>query len=239
MSKSVLRILVIFIIGMVGGIFADQIFWPYFVEKPLFYEYRLEQSPVYITEQKEINVTENVALQSAVEKVEKVVIGVRTEIKAGKILEGSGLILTSDGLMVTLADLVPVGADFSFFIEGEIRSYEVLKRDLENNIALIKIEDGTLGTVEFANLENKKLGERVFVVGAIFDEEGNLSKIVNEGIIKYFKKDYIHTNIFESEVLSGSPLFDIEGRVLGLSQIDSQGKLVALPISLIREFSSL
>jgi len=138
-----------------------------------------------------------------------------------------------------LADLVPVGADFSFFIEGEIRSYEVLKRDLENNIALIKIEDGTLGTVEFANLENKKLGERVFVVGAIFDEKGNLSKIVNEGIIKYFKKDYIHTNIFESEVLSGSPLFDIEGRVLGLSQIDSQGKLVALPISLIREFSSL
>ena len=239
MSKSVLRILAIFIVGMVGGIFADQIFWPYFVEKPLFYEYRLEQSPVYVTEKKEISVTENVALQNAVEKVEKVIVGVRTETKGGEILEGSGLILTSDGLIATLADLIPVGADLSFFVEGKKRDYEILERDLKNNIALVKIEDGTLNTVEFADLENKKLGERVFVVGAIFDEEGNLSKIVNEGIIKYFKEDYVHTNIFESEVLSGSPLFDIEGRVLGLSQIDSQGKLVALPISLIREFSGL
>ena len=189
MSKSVLRILAIFIVGMVGGIFADQIFWPYFVEKPLFYEYRLEQSPVYVTEKKEISVTENVALQNAVEKVEKVIVGVRTETKGGEILEGSGLILTSDGLIATLADLIPVGADLSFFVEGKKRDYEILERDLKNNIALVKIEDGTLNTVEFADLENKKLGERVFVVGAIFDEEGNLSKIVNEGIIKYFKEE--------------------------------------------------
>jgi len=84
MLKNIFKILAIFIIGMVGGIFADQIFWPYFVERPLFYQYRLEQSPVYVTERKEVYIQENVVLKNAIEKVEKVVVGVRTETKAGK-----------------------------------------------------------------------------------------------------------------------------------------------------------
>ena len=119
MRKILLEILVIFIIGICGGIFADQILWPYFVEKPLFHQYRLEQSPVYITERKEFIIQENVALQNAIEKVANTVIGVRTKTATGKVLEGSGLILTSDGLLVTLADLVPQGSDFEFLVEGK------------------------------------------------------------------------------------------------------------------------
>ena len=79
MLKHIFKIIVIFIIGMVGGIFANQIFWPYFIEKPLFYQYRLEQSPIYLTERKEITIQENLALKNAIEKVEKVVIGVKSE----------------------------------------------------------------------------------------------------------------------------------------------------------------
>jgi len=137
MLKNIFKILAIFIIGMVGGIFADQIFWPYFVERPLFYQYRLEQSPVYVTERKEVYIQENVVLKNAIEKVEKVVVGVRTETKAGKILEGSGLILTADGLVITLAELVPSGSTFNFFVEGESVSFQILKRDSKENLALI------------------------------------------------------------------------------------------------------
>jgi len=113
MSKNILKIVAFFIIGTVGGIFADQILWPYFIEKPLFYQYRLEQSPVYVTERKEVTIQENTALKEAIEKVEKTVVGVRTQTKEEKILEGSGLIVTSDGLIVTLAELVPPGSLFS------------------------------------------------------------------------------------------------------------------------------
>jgi len=241
MLKNIFKILAIFIIGMVGGIFADQIFWPYFVERPLFYQYRLEQSPVYVTERKEVYIQENVVLKNAIEKVEKVVIGVRTETKAGKILEGSGLILTADGLVITLAELVPSGSTFNFFVEGESVSFQILKRDSKENLALIKLEKTNLPTVGFANLEKLKLGERVFLVGIIFNKQKIASPgfVVNEGIIKNFDENKIETNIFEKETISGSPLFDIEGKVLGMNMIDKEGKVIAIPISQIRAFTDL
>ena len=236
MVKNVFKIIGVFILGIGGGIFADQILWPYFIERPLFYQYRLEQSPVYVTERKEITIQENVALRNAIEKVEKTVIGVKTETQAKKIIEGSGLIITSDGLVVTLAELVPQGSNFSFFVEGQSANFQILKRDLKENLALVKIEKSNLPIVSFANLEKLKLGERVFLVGVIFEKE-ELSKIVNEGIIKSFSEDFIKTNIFENYLLKGSPLFNIEGEVLGLNTIDKEGKVLSLPISKIKTFS--
>jgi len=233
--KWVLKVLAIFILGIFGGIFADQILWPYFVERPLFYQYRLEKNPIYVTERKEITIQENTALKNAIEKVEKVVIGIKTETKQGKTLEGSGLILTSDGLIVTLADLVPQGSNFSFFVEGKLVPFQILKRDLKENLALIKIEAGNLPTVSFFNFEKLKLGERVFLVGIVQPPNGGW--VVNEGIVKSFDDEKIETNIFEKENLSGSPLFDIEGNVLGLNEIDSQGKVIAIPISKIKSFA--
>jgi len=235
MLRNILKIISIFILGICGGIFADQILWPYFVERPLFYQYGLEKNPIYVTEKKEIRIQENTAIIEAIEKVEKAVIGVRTKTKAGKFLEGSGLILTSDGLVVTLADLVPQGSNFSFFVDGETASFQILKRDLKENLALIKIEKTNLPTVGFANFEKLKLGERVFLVGVAQPPNGGW--VVNEGIVKSFDEDKIETNIFEKNNLAGSPLFDIEGNVLGLNEIDSEGKVISVPVSKIKSFS--
>jgi len=234
--KNIFKIIGIFILGIFGGIFGDQILWPYFVERPLFYQYRLEQSPVLVTERKEIIIKENVALKNAIGKVEKVVIGVKTETQKGKVLEGSGLIVTTDGLIVTLAELVPQGAKFSFFVEGEKVRYQILKRDLKENLALVKIEKTNLPTLSFADLEKLKLGERVFLVGAIFKKE-KMEKMVNEGLVKYFDQDLIETNILEKNNLVGSVLFDIEGNILGINKIDPEGKIISLPVSKIRAFT--
>ncbi|XOB41491.1 MAG: trypsin-like peptidase domain-containing protein [Candidatus Nealsonbacteria bacterium] len=236
MFKNIFKIITIFIIGMVGGIFADQIFWPYFVERPLFYQYRLEQAPIYVTERKEIIVEENVALRNAIEKVEKAVVGVKTKTKTGKILEGSGLIVSSDGLVVTLANLVPSGSDITFFWEGKTLSFQILKRDLKENLALIKIEETNLPTTGFVDLERIKLGERVFLMGVIFEKGKVPKKEVNEGIVKTFDENSIQTNIFEKSTFSGSPLFNIEGNALGLNIVDKEGKVTAIPISKIKDF---
>ena len=238
MTKNILKIIALFIIGMVGGIFAEEIFWPYFVERPLFYQYRLEKSPVYVTERKETIIQENTAITEAIEKVEKNVIGVKTQTKEGGILEGSGLIVTADGLLVTLAELVPQGSSFSFFVDEKQTSFQILKRDLKENLALVKIEAVNLPTVSFANLEKLKLGERVFLVGLIPPsiKSGKTSKTVNEGIIKSFDEDFIRTNIIEKNTISGSPLFNIQAEALGLNTIDSEGKVIAIPISKIKTF---
>ena len=44
-------------------------------------------------------------------------------------------------------------------------------------------------------------------------------------------------NIFEKKTMAGSPLFDIEGKVVGLSIIGQDGKVSAVPANLIRAFA--
>lgn len=228
MAGNVLKILSLFILGLLAGLFLSQI----------FFQYRLEQGPVYLSEIKEITIQENTALKKAIERVEKVVVGVRTKTKAGKVLEGSGLIITSDGLMVTLADLVPYGSDFSFFVGNKLVPFQVLKRDSKENLALVEIKDTNLAVAAFADFKNLKLGERVFLAGLIF-EATSTEKMINEGIVKSFNGDFIKTNIFEEKNLQGSPLFNIEGEVLGLNTIDKEGQVLTIPISKIRKFTGL
>ena len=233
MAKNVLKILIVFIIGTIGGIFADQIFWPYFIEKPLFFEYRLDKPPVYITETKQVFIQENIALQQAVEKTEKTVVGIRTETKNKKIIEGSGLIITSDGLIITLADLFPKDSKTTLFLYGKIFSPEIVL--MKDKFALLKINEKNLPTAGFANMENIRLGQRVFLIGVFF-KGTKPQKIINEGIINYSNLEEISTNIFDKNNLQGSPLFDIEGNILGLNVLDQEGKITAIPISKIKNF---
>jgi len=228
----------VFIFGIAGGIFANQILWPYFVERPLFYKYQLANLPISVNETKEIIIQENVLLQDCVEKIEKAIVGIKTTTIEGKTLSGSGLIVTSDGLIVTLAELVPKGGDFVFFVDGKTPNWQILKRDVKSNLALIKIEEQDLVTVGFADFDKIKLGQRVFLFGMIFPTKVSLVslKMVNEGIIKFFTQDYIRTNIFEKSTLNGSALFNINGELLGLNTIDSEGKVTAIPITIIRDF---
>lgn len=229
MLKNILKILAIFILGAGGGIFADRILRIYFVE---------EQKPVYVTEKKEIFIQENTALENAVEKTVKAIIGIRTKLESGEVLEGSGLIVTSDGLVVTLASLVPQGSIFSFYINGSSTSYQILKRDLKENLALIKISRTNLNTLSFADLEKIKLGEGVFLTGVIFNNK-IITLAANEGIVRSFDEDYIETNISEKITFNGSPLFNIKGEVLGINTISPEGKVMAIPISKIKEFIGL
>jgi S1-C subfamily serine protease len=235
MPRGVLKIIGFFAIGMIGGIFADQIAWPYLVEKPLFEKYGYQQQ-VYVTERKEVYIQENTALQDAVAKVENTVISLKVKTKSGKTIEGSGLVVSSDGLIVTLAELVPQGSEFSFYIENSPVSYQILKRDSLENLALVKIGKSALSTVGFADVDKIKLGERVFLLGNLF-ENGTSGLAVSEGVISSINDNYLSTDIQESEKMKGSALFDIEGRLIGLNTINSDGRIIAIPIDKIKTFA--
>lgn len=232
MAKNILKALLIFIIGIAGGIFAGQVNWPFSNEKT--------PAPVYLTEEKKITtyIQENAALAEAVQKVEKTVIGVRTKMAGGEVLQGSGLIVTSDGLLVTLASLVPRGSEFYFYVDGRWPAFQILKRDLVNDLALVKIQDGGLPTAGFADFTKMKLGERVFLVAMDFSTT-TPQRMVNDGIVSFFDDNLIKTNIFDVPTAAGSPLFNIEGNIVGLNAVAADGRVAAIPISLIRQFIGL
>src|SRR3989338_1599699 len=237
--KQLGALLVIFFFCIAGGIFGSQIVWPLFVERPLFYQYRLNQAPTYINETKEIVVQENTALTEAIEKVKKAVVGVQSINPAGKITLGSGLILTSDGLVVTLNDLVPSGSEFKFIVLGQDVKFQVLKRDYNLNLALVKLEGGGFSTVGFADGGQLKAGQRAFLVATAvsFSPEGQLQEqlIINEGTIRTLNDNEIQTTIADKKEIKGSPLFDIQGNLIGLNDVDSTGRVIAIPAQKIRE----
>ena len=85
------------------------------------------------------------------------------------------------------------------------------------------------------------LAEPVFLVGMDFSAAIATSTLpqntVNTGIITAFNQELVQTNIFETKTMAGSPLFDIEGKVIGLSMIGQDGKVSAVPATLIRAFA--
>ena len=239
MSKRITNIIFILIVGMVGGIFSSQVLIPRFLGEGIFdsnYLAKITSGPVYLTEKKNITVEENTALQYSIEKVEDSIIGVKTITSTGKAIYGSGLILTTDGIAVTLAELVPQKGDYAFYIDGKAKEYQILKRDSKNNLVLIKINSSNLESCGFADFSEAKIGERVFLLGKVFLQNDILTS-ANQGVIKYFTEDFIRTNILEKTSLAGSSLFNIEGELLGLNTIDSEGKVTAIPIRIIRDFA--
>lgn len=241
MVKNILKLFVFILLAMASGIFASQVLWPRLVGTSL-YESTIQPAIYNITQKQETFIQENTALQQAIERAESSVIGIKTKIENGT-LTGSGLIITSDGLAVTLAELVPQGSQFSFFVEGKPVSFQIVKRDLKENLALIKLTGSNLSTVGFSDLNKIKLGQRIFLLADIFRTNASsteeVSLLANEGIIRSFDQDEISTNISESGPVLGSPLFDIEGAVLGLNAIDSENRIIAIPVSKIKAFAGI
>jgi S1-C subfamily serine protease len=231
--KKITKPLFFLIVGFAGAFLALHLFSSKYIEKFLI-EGRSELAPIQLTEVREITIKENDAIVDAIEKVSRSVIGVKSLTS-----QGSGVIISSDGLAITLAEFIPTGSSFSFHINGKSIPYEIKKRDLAKNLVLVKVEGNGLPTLEFSDDGSLRPGERVFLVGSLFDSRGAITKSVNEGIIKRVEGGKIITNIEEEALLNGSILFDIKGRVLGINSVTSDGKVVSIPISTIREFAGL
>ncbi len=229
MIKDFLKLLFVFIVGVIGGIFGNYIF-------PI--EWQCPQCPIYQTKIEKIYIKETSVLKELVEKVENPIVKIKTETKKEKIL-GGGIILTADGFLITLADFFPSKGKTEIFWEGEkIKNYKIIKIDPKENLALIKIEKKEkFPTVGFANLEKLKKGEKVFLIG-VFSKKESLEKFVNQGIIKYFKKELIETNITEKNG-KGSFLFNFQGELIGINEIDKKGKIKVIPIDKIKKFANL
>lgn len=216
--NNILKVIIVILLGMLGGTIA----W-------LFVSKNQSTAIQTVTKEEKIYIEENAALTEAIRNVRDSVVALKIKFNQNEI-KGFGLVLTSDGLLITLASNIPQGVEVNISIKGEENiPYQVLKRDLDNNLALIKVDKSNLQTKGFFDLSKLELGERVFV----------LSNSVNEGIVKSFNDNLIKTNILESEIVNGAPVFDIKGEVLGIGHKDDNDFVSIIPISKIKSFAGL
>lgn len=236
MLKRIFAVLFVFLLGALGGLWAQAFLLPYLAAHPSFQELQFVQDwnarTTVVNQISQILVNQDDAIERGIQRAKNVVVGVRST--AGT--AGSGFIVTSDGLIVTWASFVPQGSVVAVFLEdGTEYKAQVLKRNLVNNLALLKIERTNLHTTGFVDAQSIQLGSPVFLVGMLFGID-DVQATANQGIVTLFNEGIVQTNILEKSVLDGSPLFDIEGRVVGLSFQNREGRMSAISAQVLRDF---
>ncbi len=156
---------------------------------------------------------------------------------------GSGFIISADGYVLTNHHVVD-GADEVIVRLSNRKSYEakVVGSDEASDIALLKIDAENLPTVAIGSSKKLKIGAWVLAIGSPFGFEAS----VTAGIVSAKGRSlpsenyvpYIQTDVAINPGNSGGPLFDLQGRVVGVnSQIFSRsggfmGLSFAVPIEL-------
>ncbi|MGH1359021.1 MAG: Do family serine endopeptidase [Burkholderiaceae bacterium] len=157
--------------------------------------------------------------------------------------EGSGFIVSQDGIVLTNAHVVDQ-ADEVVVKLTDRREYtaKVLGADKRTDVAVLKIDAEDLPVVKFGQPDQLSVGEWVLAIGSPFGFDNTVTvgvvsakgrSLPNDGLVPF-----IQTDVAVNPGNSGGPLFNTRGEVIGInSQIFSrsggyQGVSFAIPIDL-------
>ncbi len=156
---------------------------------------------------------------------------------------GSGFIISNDGYIFTNNHVVEKADKILVKIsDGKEYEAKVIGTDANTDIALIKIKpDNSLPVAEIGDSEKVKVGEWVIAIGNPF----GLDATVTAGIVSAKGRvigagpydNFIQTDASINPGNSGGPLFNMEGKVIGINTaIVAQGQGIgfAIPINMAK-----
>lgn len=175
--------------------------------------------------------------------------------------EGSGVVLSSDGLILTNNHVVQGGGDGAqltvYFSDGSSAPATVVGADVVSDIAVIRVEGRTdLTPIELGASDNVQVGQEVVAVGSPLGLEGT----VTAGIVSALDRpvstsgqtgnqgsviDALQTDAAINPGNSGGALVDMEGRLIGINtaiatagaQSGSIGLGFAIPVDQARRIA--
>ena len=157
--------------------------------------------------------------------------------------QGSGFIVSADGLILTNAHVVRDATEVSVKLTDR-REFiaKVLGADAKTDVAVLKIEAKDLPVVALGRTSELKVGEWVLAIGSPFGFENTVTAGVVSAKGRSLPDDsavpFIQTDVAVNPGNSGGPLFNARGQVVGINaQIYSrtggyQGLSFAIPIDL-------
>lgn len=163
---------------------------------------------------------------------------------------GSGVIVTSDGYIVTNNHVIDEADEVDVTLNDKRTfSAEVIGRDPSTDIALLKIKATDLPFVKFGNSDAIRLGEWVLAVGNPF----NLTSTVTAGIVsakgrslglldnQYRIESFIQTDAALNQGNSGGALVNTKGELIGITTAiysptgTYAGNSFAVPVSIVKK----
>jgi serine protease Do len=156
--------------------------------------------------------------------------------------QGSGFILSKDGLILTNAHVVDNAEEVTVKLDDrrEFRA-KVLGSDKATDVAVLKIDAKDLPVVAIGDPMKLGVGDHVLAIGSPFGLEQSATAGIVSAKSRSLPGDgyvpFIQTDVAVNPGNSGGPLFDANGKVVGInSQIYSrtggyQGVSFAIPIN--------
>lgn len=157
--------------------------------------------------------------------------------------QGSGFIVSADGLVLTNAHVVDGAAKVTVKLTDR-REFQakVIGKDAKSDVAVLKIDARNLPVVKIGDPANLRPGEWVVAIGAPFGFENSVTAGIVSAKGRSLPDDtyvpFIQTDVAVNPGNSGGPLFNLAGEVVGInSQILSQtggyqGLSFAIPIDI-------
>lgn len=248
--KKIWFFILVILVGAAAGILSSGFLMPYLAYTSLFEKISwLNEAnnggTTIINKTEQVIVEEGQALENAIEKVNPSVVGIVSQSKfsasktkkASQAIYGTGFMVTGDGLILAANSAAPEG-NYDYFVSKDNQSVpaQIIKRDAGQGLVLLKINETNLPVVSFNEAESLRLGQRIALVGV--DASINLlQKLVNSGIIRSIANGTFSFSLEkENQNLTGAPLIDINGDVIGEAQIDSNGKIKVVSSEAIKKF---
>jgi S1-C subfamily serine protease len=163
--------------------------------------------------------------------------------------EGSGFIIRADGYILTNQHVV---ADAEKLVvrlkDGRSLPAKFVGADDRTDIAVLKIEAKGLPTVEWGDSEKLRVGQLVCAIGAPFSQDysftvgwvsgKNRTNLLGPTSSTILYEDYIQTDAFINPGNSGGPLFDVEGKIVGMNTLINglgHGLAFAIPAGMLQD----
>jgi len=174
-------------------------------------------------------------------------------LRALETVNGSGIIVDSDGIVVSNSHVVQ-NTSFTYrvvFADGTEYPARVLGLDKFDDIAILKIEAHNLPAARLGNSDNLETGQSVFVIGNSLGRYQNsvtrgvvsglgraISRSNDEGVLQPRLRGLIQTDAAINPGNSGGPLINMAGEVVGMSTvIDTGGSALgfAIPVNMVKK----
>ena len=173
-----------------------------------------------------------------------------TDVLSRGLVSGSGIIIASDGWIVTNAHVVEGGRRIRVQLSHEAAARrasfdaKLVVADRETDLALLKIDATDLPTLELSDSSDLKQGQLVLAFGSPLGFDNSVSMGIVSSVARQPDPDsptiYVQTDAAINPGNSGGPLVDTSGRVVGINTLiltqsgGNEGIGLAIPSNVVR-----
>lgn len=160
---------------------------------------------------------------------------------------GSGVIVSKDGYIVTNNHVIDNADEIIVTLSGEKIEYpaKVIGKDVDSDLAVIKIDAKNLNPITFAYSSDLRIGDVIFAIGNPF----GIGESISQGIISALNKNRVGINRYENFIQtdasinpgnSGGALVDSRGALIGLNSAilsrsgGNDGIGFAIPVDMVK-----